>query len=131
MLIQRRSCAGAFLGCTDEPQLAAIAEHLERVMDGVGGVMIIEGQAGFGKTSLVHAAASHPRARGFRTGIATADAGRSSIQMAVLLEAVLGGADPLVDQSQLGPEVRSAEASFWLLQRSSPTWRRLHYSGRY
>src|SRR5882757_2585628 len=81
-----------------EPQLAAVAEELDRVAAGVGGVLIIEGEAGLGKTSLMRAAASHARARGFKTGMATADAGRSSTQMAVFLEAVLGGAEPLVDR---------------------------------
>ena len=106
---------GAPIRGRDE-QLQMIAGLLERVRAGVGGVAIIEGAAGLGKTRLLAAAQAAAGALSFRTGLGTAEPGHSSVELAVLMEALFGGAEPLVDRTALEARDRSREERFWLLQ---------------
>ena len=84
---------------------------LRQVRAGTGGVVIIEGAAGLGKTRLLAAARETARALEFRTGLGTAEPGHGS----VLMEALFGGTDPLIDRTLLGSRDRSREEPFWLL----------------
>jgi DNA-binding CsgD family transcriptional regulator len=93
-----------------------IAGFLERVRSGVGGVVIIEGAAGLGKTRLLAEARAAARTLSFRTGLGAAEPGHSSVQLAVLMEALLGGAEPLLERAALGSRDGSREEPFWLLQ---------------
>jgi DNA-binding CsgD family transcriptional regulator len=88
-----------------------LAGFLQRVGAGTGGVVIIEGDAGLGKTRLLTAARETARALEFRTGLGTAEPGHGS----VLMEALFGGTDPLIDRTSLGSRDRSREEPFWLL----------------
>jgi DNA-binding CsgD family transcriptional regulator len=96
--------------------LHTIAGFLERVRAGAGGVAIIEGAAGLGKTRLLAEARATARALSFRTGLGAAEPGRSSVGLAVLMEALFGGAESLVERAALGPRDGSREEPFWLLQ---------------
>ena len=93
-----------------------ITGFLERVRAGVGGVAIIEGAAGLGKTRLLTAARATARTLSFRTGLGAAEPGHSSVGLAVLMEALFGGAESLVERNALGSRDRSGEEPFWLLQ---------------
>ena len=93
-----------------------ITGFLERVRAGVGGVAVIEGGAGLGKTRLLAEARAAARALSFRTGFGAAEPGHSPIGLAVLLEALFGGAESLVERTALGSRDRSREEPFWLLQ---------------
>ena len=97
-------------------QLEVIAGFLAGVRAGPGGVVIIEGAAGLGKTSLLAAARATARSLAFRTGLGAAEPGHSSVELAVLMEALFGGRQPLIDRTALGSRDRSSEESFWLLQ---------------
>jgi DNA-binding CsgD family transcriptional regulator len=99
-----------------DEQLQMIAGFLERVRAGVGGVAIIEAAAGLGKTRLLAAARATARTLSFRTGLGAAEPGHSSVELAVLMEALFGGAESLVDRTALGSRDRSREEPFWLLQ---------------
>ena len=99
-----------------DEQLDMITGFLQRVRAGVGGVAIIEGAAGLGKTRLLAAAQATARALSFRTGFGAAEPGHSSVELAVLMEALFGGADSLVERTALGSRDRSREEPFWLLQ---------------
>jgi AAA ATPase domain len=94
-----------------DEHLDMLTGFLQRVGTGTGGVVIIEGDAGLGKTRLLAAARETARALEFRTGLGTAESGHGS----VLMEALFGGADPLIDRSSLGSRDRSREEPFWLL----------------
>jgi DNA-binding CsgD family transcriptional regulator len=93
-----------------------IAGVLERVRSGVGGVVIIEGAAGLGKTRLLAEARATARTLSFRTGLGAAEPGHSSVQLAVLMEALFGGAESLLERAALGSRDGSREEPFWLLQ---------------
>jgi len=99
-----------------DEQLQLITGFLERVRAGVGGVAIIEGAAGLGKTRLLAAARATARTLCFRTGLGAAEPGHSSVELAVLMEALFGGAESLVERAALGSRDRSREEPFWLLQ---------------
>ena len=99
-----------------DAQLAAVDAHLARVRSGVGSVMIVEGDAGLGKTSILAEATARARRADFGTGVGTADQGRSVVDMAALMEALFGGTTPLLDRGALGIPETSREARFWLLQ---------------
>ena len=99
-----------------DEQLQMITGVLERVRAGVGGVAIIEGAAGLGKTRLLAAARAAARTLSFRTGLGAAEPGHSSVELAVLMEALFGGAESLVDRASLGSRDGSREEPFWLLQ---------------
>src|SRR6266567_903061 len=99
-----------------DEQLQMIAGFLERVRAGAGAVAIIEGAAGLGKTRLLTAASAAARALSFRTGLGAAEPGHSSVELAVLMEALFGGAESLVEWAALGSRDGSREESFWLLQ---------------
>jgi DNA-binding CsgD family transcriptional regulator len=93
-----------------------ITGFLERVRTGVGGVAIIEGAAGLGKTRLLTAAQVTAGTLSFRTGLGVAELGHSSVELAVLMEALFGGAESLVERTALGSHGGSREELFWLLQ---------------
>src|ERR1700733_13222629 len=89
-----------------DEQLETITGFLDRVRAGVGGVAIIEGAA----------ARATARSLSFRTGLGAAEPGHSPVELAVLMEALFGGAEPLVERSALGSRDGSREEPFWLLQ---------------
>jgi DNA-binding CsgD family transcriptional regulator len=49
-----------------ERELAAVGALLDDAVSGAGGLLLVEGEAGIGKTGIVHAASSLARARGLR-----------------------------------------------------------------
>ncbi len=97
-------------------ELQLIASLLERVRGGTGGVAIVEGAAGLGKTRMLAAAQATALQLSFRTGTGTAEPGHSAVEMAVLMEALFGGAKSLIERTALGSRDRSREEQFWLLQ---------------
>src|SRR5260370_6689630 len=99
-----------------DEQLQMITGLLERVRAGAGGVAIIEGAAGLGKTRLLAAARATAAALWFRTGLGTAEPGHSSVELAVLMEALFGGAESLIERTAPGSRDGSREEPFWLLQ---------------
>jgi hypothetical protein len=96
--------------------LHTITGFLERVRAGVGGVAIIEGAAGLGKTRLLAEARATALTLSFRTGLGAAEPGHSPVGLAVLMEELFGGAESLVERTALGSRDRSREEPFWLLQ---------------
>src|SRR5690349_9647064 len=92
-----------------DEQLEMITGFLERVRAGVGGVAIIEGAAGLGKTRLLAAARATAGTLSFRTGLGAAEPGHSPVELAVLMEALFGGAESLIERTALGSRDRSRE----------------------
>jgi DNA-binding CsgD family transcriptional regulator/tetratricopeptide (TPR) repeat protein len=96
-------------------QLEVVAAHLDRVRAGIGDVMIVEGGAGLGKTSLLVEAMSTATAMSFRAALGREEPGHSVVDMAALMEALFGGEQPLIARNALrAPDGR--EEWFWLLQ---------------
>jgi DNA-binding CsgD family transcriptional regulator len=98
-----------------DEQLRMITGLLEGVRAGAGGVAIIEGAAGLGKTRLLTQARATAATLGFRTGFGAAEPGHNPVELAVLMEALFGGAESLVARTALGPRDGAREEQFWLL----------------
>jgi len=99
-----------------DPQLAALNRHLCEADSGTGSVVIIEGGAGLGKTTLLRSAVASARQLGFRTGCGTADPIDAVVDLAALTEALFDGEPPLLDRTALPSTHASPEQRFWLLQ---------------
>jgi DNA-binding CsgD family transcriptional regulator len=107
-----------------DEQLHVITGLLERVRSGVGGVAIVEGAAGLGKTRMLAEARAAALRRSFRTGYGAAEPGHSPVKMAVLMDALFGGTSSLIERTGLGSQDRSGEEPFWLLYDLLPLMER-------
>jgi DNA-binding CsgD family transcriptional regulator len=99
-----------------DAELASIGVQLDRVRSGAGAVVLVEGEAGIGKTRLLEEAARVARRLAFRVGIGAAEPGAGIVELAPLMTALFDGSHPLLERSALR-ELRSLpEERYWLLQ---------------
>ncbi|MFI5082377.1 MAG: AAA family ATPase, partial [Streptosporangiales bacterium] len=97
-------------------EMASLHDHLARLRSGTGTSWLIEGGPGLGKSRLVEQAVSAAREAGFAVGHGVAEPGDAAVELAVLMDALFGGAEPLLDRSALGDSHASREQRYWLLQ---------------
>jgi DNA-binding CsgD family transcriptional regulator len=98
-----------------DAQLTALGRHLTGAGSGTGSVVIIEGGAGLGKTTLLRAALASATRLGFRAGRGTADPIEAVVDLAALTEALFDGDPPLLDRAALPNAFASPEQRFWRL----------------
>ena len=96
--------------------MAALSEHLDRARGGAGTVVLVEGDAGMGKSRLLDEAGAVARRRGFRVGISAADPGDSMVELATLMAALFDGPDPILDRADLPDPRTLPEQRYWVLQ---------------
>jgi len=96
--------------------MATLDGQLDRACSGVGAVILVEGDAGMGKSRLLDEAAKVARRRGFRVGSCVADPGDSMVELATLMVALFDGPDPILDRAQLPDSHSLLEQTYWLLQ---------------
>jgi predicted ATPase len=99
-----------------DAELAALGVRLDRVRSGVGAVVLVQGDAGMGKSRLLAEAAQIAGRLSFRVGTGTADPSHSIFELAPLMAAMFDGAEPLLDRPGLRAERTSPEQQYWLLQ---------------
>jgi len=97
-------------------ELASLRHHLARLRDGAGTSWLLEGAPGLGKSRLVEHAAAAARDSGFTVGHGVAQPGDAAVELAVLMDALFGGPEPVLDRSALGDSHASREQRYWLLQ---------------
>src|SRR5271163_3334172 len=97
-----------------ERELAVIRRKLSQVRAGTGGVVVVEGSAGLGKTRLLDECVSMSEEFSFRVGRG-AEPGRV-IELGALFDALFEGDPPLADRRALNDLHASSEFLFWLLQ---------------
>ncbi|HXJ64272.1 MAG TPA: AAA family ATPase [Actinomycetota bacterium] len=96
-------------------ELALVREALGQVAEGAGGVILVEGGAGMGKSRLLAEVAAIAHGLGFRNGITAAEPSERVVELAGLLAALFEGTAPLLDRRAL-PGLRSQpEQRFWVL----------------
>jgi hypothetical protein len=78
--------------------------------------VIIEGLAGMGKTRLLEEVEGMARRLSIGVGIGTTEPATTVVQLAPLMEALLGGATPIFDRRALDASVVSPEQRYFLLQ---------------
>jgi DNA-binding CsgD family transcriptional regulator/tetratricopeptide (TPR) repeat protein len=99
-----------------EPELQLIGELLDQVAVGSGGVIVVEGASGFGKTRLLLEGVRDAKRREMRIGLAMAEPADRAVELAALLGALFDGPDPLLERSAL-PSIRAEPGQrFWLLR---------------
>jgi ATP/maltotriose-dependent transcriptional regulator MalT len=89
---------------------------LRALRRGEGGVLVIEGAAGAGKTRLLAEAVAAARAAGGRVYEAACDVAAEMMPLSPLLEAFVGGADPLLDGATVKSIGILPDQRFWLMQ---------------
>ncbi|MFI8324386.1 helix-turn-helix transcriptional regulator [Streptomyces sp. NPDC085529] len=95
---------------------ASVEERLDALGRGTGGIVLVEGPAGIGRTRILAEAAASARRRGTRVFEGAADPDAQFVPLAPLLEAVLSGEDPLAGAAPLRDLATTPGRRFWLLQ---------------
>src|ERR1700733_1259914 len=98
-----------------QQELAVIRRKLSQGRAGPGGVILLEGSAGLGKTRLLDECVSMAAELSFRVGRGAVEPGRV-IELGALFDALFEGSPPLADRRALDDVHASSEFLFWLLQ---------------
>ena len=96
--------------------LVTIGEHLDKLLSGVGTVLVIEGEAGMGKTRLLDEVAQMAGRLSITVGRGVADPGDTIVQLSPLMEALFDGPSPILERDSLGNAHAAPEQRYWLLQ---------------
>jgi len=99
-----------------DSELGSLHKHLARLRSGSATNWLIEGRPGLGKTRLVEEAVSAARDSGFAVGQGVAEPGDLVVELAVLMDALFGGSEPVLERSALGDSHASREQRYWMLQ---------------
>ena len=83
---------------------------------GVGAVVLVEGEAGIGKTRLLTEAARVARRLAFRVGVGAARGRRRVVELAPLMTALFDGSHPLLERTGWQKLHSLPEQRYWLLQ---------------
>ena len=97
-------------------QLTALRAELDALQAGRGGIVLVTGLAGMGKTVLLDAAADLARERGIRVFRGAGDAAAQAIPFGPLLEPLVSAPDAPVDPAVLRDLSQSPDQRFWLLR---------------
>ena len=93
-----------------------LGEQFDRVRSGSGAVLLIEGEAGMGKSRLIGEGVTMARRRSFPIGIGAAEPSESVAELAPLLRALFDGPEPLLDRAGLSGLHAALEQRYWRLQ---------------
>jgi DNA-binding CsgD family transcriptional regulator len=97
-------------------QLEALSDQLDALQGGRGGIVLVTGLAGMGKTVLLDETEVLARERGVRVFRGTGDAAARVIPFGPLLEALVSAHDAPVDPAVLRDLSQSPDQRFWLLR---------------
>jgi DNA-binding CsgD family transcriptional regulator len=97
-------------------ELALLHDQLARLRSGAGTSWLIEGGPGLGKSRLIEYAVSAAQETDFAVCHGVAEPGDAAVELAVLMDALFGGSQPLLERSALGDSRISREQRYWLLQ---------------
>jgi DNA-binding CsgD family transcriptional regulator len=97
-------------------QIDTMAGQLDALLAGRGGIIVVRGLPGMGKSSLLAEAARMARARGIAVYGGAGDAAAQVVPLGPLLEALVSSVDPPVDPDILRDLSKSPDQRFWLLR---------------
>lgn len=100
-----------------EAELALVGALMAAAARGAGSIVVVEGQAGIGKTRLLRSAIEQAAAAGLRTGWGDAADSRQAAPMMTLMSALFAGTEPLLDRDRVRELPSAQEQRFWLLQQ--------------
>jgi DNA-binding CsgD family transcriptional regulator len=93
-----------------------LEEHVEGLATGRGGVVLIVGPAGVGKTALLAESSTDASQREIQVLSGAGDAAGRAVPLGPVLEALVYSDDPPVDAEVLQELSRSPDQRFWLLR---------------
>ena len=96
-------------------ELQALIASVART--GSGGLALIQGEPGIGKTTLLAEAASRAGAAGFSVGLGKADELHHIVPLSSLAASVLHGDRPLLSGDDLADLARNHDQRIWLVER--------------
>ncbi|MDG4798323.1 ATP-binding protein [Micromonospora sp. WMMD1082] len=99
-----------------DAERSAIHHRIRQLAAGTGGVVIVEGAPGSGKTSLLAEAAAGVREHGLRVFTGSGQAASLGVPSLLLLDTLTDNDDPPVDLDALRQVAERTEGSFWLIQ---------------
>ncbi len=97
-------------------ELTALGELLGRVRSGSGGVLLIEGAAGIGKSRVIGEGVRMAQRASVAVGVGAAEPWESVAELAPLLRALFDGSEPLLDRGGLSGVHAAPELRYWRLQ---------------
>jgi DNA-binding CsgD family transcriptional regulator/DNA-binding Lrp family transcriptional regulator len=99
-----------------DAELDSLGELLGCVRSGSGGVLVIEGAPGMGKSRLLAEGEKMAHRLGFPVGIGVAEPSEAVAELAPLLRALFDGPQPLLDRAGLTSLHAAPEQRYWRLQ---------------
>jgi DNA-binding CsgD family transcriptional regulator len=99
-----------------QAQIDIVSAQFAALRAGRGGIMVVRGLPGMGKSALLAAAESMARERGIRVFHGAGDAAAQVVPLGPLLEALVPPDDPPVDPAILRDLSHSPDQRFWLLR---------------
>ncbi|GAA2327725.1 helix-turn-helix transcriptional regulator [Streptomyces cuspidosporus] len=96
-------------------ELEALIASVART--GSGGLVLLQGEPGIGKTTLLAEAASGARAAGFSVGVGKADELHHIVPLSSLAACLLHGDQPLLSGDALADLSRGHDQRIWLVER--------------
>jgi DNA-binding CsgD family transcriptional regulator len=112
-----------------DQEVAMLSRRLDALSRGRGGVVLIRGAAGLGKSALLAEAESEGRARGVRVFHGASVVAGQSMPLAPLLDALVNTDDPPVDAGVLRELSGSADQRYWLLRELEERLERASLAG--
>ena len=97
-------------------QLSVLAQRIAGARAGAGGVVVVEGPPGIGKSRLLAEAVSMAGAAGLRVARGEADEADQVAPLSCLLGALVSGSPPLLSAEQLRALDPQPDQRYWLLQ---------------
>jgi DNA-binding CsgD family transcriptional regulator/DNA-binding Lrp family transcriptional regulator len=99
-----------------DEELAVLGDLLGHVRSGSGAVLLIEGEAGMGKSRLIGEGVRMARRLSLPVGIGVAEPSESVAELAPLLRALFDGPEPLLDRAGLSSLHSAPEQRYWRMQ---------------
>jgi DNA-binding CsgD family transcriptional regulator len=97
-------------------ELAGISAALQALAAGRGGIRLVQGLPGVGKSAILSEAENLARSLGIRVARGSGLAATSTVPFAAILSALAEGEEPVIDPGALRELSKSPEQRFWLLQ---------------
>ncbi|MFF2044059.1 AAA family ATPase [Kitasatospora sp. NPDC058170] len=99
-----------------EEELAFVEARLDALARGAGGIVLVEGPAGIGRSRLLVEASAAAKRRGTRAFQGGADPDEQFVPLSPLLDGLFAGEEPLSGADRLRDLAATPGQRFWLLQ---------------
>ena len=98
-----------------DPELAAVGELLGGLQVGAGGVVVVVGSSGSGKSLLLGECAAMARRIHARVGVGASHPGDQVVELSTLLDALFDGSEPVLASTSRPALRASSEQRYWVL----------------